>query len=153
MEPRSSVSLSDRRSWGKYVLAAIIGGLATCLVISIFAPATTLALSEFDPPGADGVFALPARLSADAYGLYLIDTQNQTILLYRYGSRGARGLSLLSARSFRYDRQLLNFNAGKPSPQEVHQLLKTAEAHRLLKDATEPPVEPESDRPQGSAPE
>ncbi len=119
LEPSSSPSLSDRRSWGKYILAAIVGALVTCLVISVFTPGTTLALSEFGPPGADGVFAVQARLSADTYGLYLIDTKNQTILLYRYGGIRARGLSLLSARSFRYDRQLLDFNAGKPSPQDV----------------------------------
>ncbi len=123
LEPRS---LSDRRSWGQYVLVAIIGGLAACVVISIFTPATSLARSEFDQLGADGVFALQARLSGDVYGLYLIDTRNQTILLYKYGGTRGRGLSLLSARSFRYDRQLLNFNTGKPSPYDVRKLLEAA---------------------------
>ena len=124
LEPRSSLGLSDQRSWGKYILAAIIGGLATCLVISVFTPSTSLALSEFVQPGADGIFAIQARLSSDSYGLYLVDTRNQTILLYKYGGTRAKGLSLLSARSFRYDRQLLDFNAGKPSPQEVRKLIE-----------------------------
>ncbi len=125
-EPQSSLGLSDRRAWGKYILAALIGALAACLAISLFTPDTTLALSPLGPPSADGVFAIQARLSADAYGLYLIDTRNQTILLYRHGGPRSRGLSLLSARSFRYDRQLLDFNAGKPSPQDVRNLIEAA---------------------------
>ena len=124
LEPRSSLGLSDRGSWGKYTLAAIIGALATCLIISIFTPATTLAVPKFGQPGAEGIFAIQARLSSAAYGLYLVDTRNQTILLYKYGGTRAKGLSLLSARSFRYDRQLLDFNAGKPSPQDVRKLVE-----------------------------
>ena len=54
----------------------------------------------------------------------MIDTQNQTILLYSYGGPWAQGLSLMSARSFRYDRELVDFNSGKPSPQDVRQLLE-----------------------------
>ena len=154
LEPRSSLGLPDRRSWGKYILAAIIGALAACLAISLFTPATTLALSEFGPPSADGVFAIQARLSADAYGLYLIDTRNQTILLYRYGGLGARGLSLLCARSFRYDRQLLDFNAGKPSPQEIRKLIEAASKTTLGSQAPDAvvPAEPESAPPEPSAP-
>ena len=135
LEPRSSLGLSSRRSWGKYILAGLIGALAACLAISVFTPATTLALSEAYPPSADGLFAIQARLSSDVYGLYLIDTRNQTILLYRYGGLGARGLSLLSARSFRYDRQLLDFNAGKPSPQDVRKLVEAV---------SKPPPEPKA---------
>ncbi len=126
LEPRSSLGLSNRRSWGKYILAAIIGALATCLIISIFTPATTLAVPKFGQPGAEGIFAIQARLSSDSYGLYLVDTRNQTILLYRYGGPRAKGLSLLSARSFRYDRQLRDFNTGKPSPQDVRKLIEPA---------------------------
>ncbi len=150
LEPRSSLGLPDRRSWGKYILAAIIGALAACLAISLFTPATTLALSEFGSPGADGVFAIQARLSADAYGLYLIDTRNQTILLYRYGGRGTRGLSLLSARSFRYDRQLLDFNAGKPSPQEIRELIEASSKAPFGSQATDAlvPAEPEPPPPE-----
>ncbi len=117
---------SGHRALGKYILAGVIGALAACLAISVLTPATTLALSELGPASADGVFALQARLSPDIYGLYLIDTRNQTILLYRYGGIRSRGLSLLSARSFRYDRQLLDFNSGKPSLDKVRELVEAA---------------------------
>ena len=138
LEPRS---FSDRHYWRKYLFAAIIGGLVACVAISIFTPATSLALSEFDQLGADGVFAIEAHLSNDVYGLYLIDTKNQTILLYKYGGTRGRGLSLLSARSFRYDRQLLDFNSGKPSPQDVRKLIKAASEPKAPDAAI--PAEPE----------
>ena len=115
-----------RSSWGKYILAGIIGALVAGLAISVFSPSRTLALSQIDPGGADGVFAVQAQLSSNAYGIYLIDTRNQTILLYTYGGPWARGFRLLSARSFRYDRELLDFNSGKPSPREVQELIESA---------------------------
>lgn len=126
LQSRSSLGLWARRSWGKYILAGLIGALAACLAVSVFAPATSLALSQTYPPSADGLFALEARLSSDVYGFYLIDTRNQNILLYSYGGPSSRGLRLLSARSFRYDRQLLDFNSGKPSPRDVRRWIDAA---------------------------
>jgi len=131
---------SGHRALGKYILAGIIGALSACLAISVLTPATTLALSDLGPGSADGVFAVQANLGAGVYGLYLIDTKNQTMLLYRYGGLHSRGLSLLSARSFRYDRQLLDFNSGKPSPDEVRELI---EAARKAPEAGSPPEAPE----------
>ena len=69
LEPQYSLGLSARRSWGTCILAGVIGALAACLAVRVFTPATTLALSEAYPPSPDGLFALQARLSADAYGL------------------------------------------------------------------------------------
>ena len=155
LQPQSSLGLSDRRSWGKYILAGLIGALAACVAISLFTPRTTLALSQLGPTSADGVFAIQARLSADAYGLYLIDTRNQTILLYRHGGLSARGLSLVSARSFRYDRQLLDFNVGRPSPREVQKLIEAASETQLGSQAPDPVIlpEPQAAPPEPSAPE
>ena len=118
-QPQSSLDFSARRSLGKYMLAGFMGVLITCLAISVFTPATSLALPQDLPTSADGLFAVQARLSSDVYGLYLIDTKNENILLYSYGRSGARGFRLLAARSFRYDRQLPDFNSGKPSPRQV----------------------------------
>ena len=154
-QPQFSLGLTHRRSWGKYILAAIIGALAACLAISLFTPATTLALSQLGPPSADGLFAIQARLGSDIYGLYLIDTRNQSILLYRYGGAGSRGLRLLFARSFCYDRQLLDFNSGKPSPRDVRILIEAASKTTLPHKATdaETSPEPESAPAERPAPE
>ena len=122
-QPQSSSGGSRQRSLGRYILAGVIGALAAYLAGALFTPAPTLALPQDVPACAGGVLAVPAQLASDAYGLYLIDLRNQTILLYGYGGPWSRGLQLLSARSFRYDRQLVDFNSGKPSPQDVQQLI------------------------------
>ena len=140
LQTQPSADLSARRSWGKYILAGSIGALITFLAISAFTPATTLALSEAYPSSADGLFAIQTRLSSDTYGFYLIDTRNQSILLYGYGGRASRGLRLLSARSFRYDRQLLDFNSGKPSPSDVRELVKAAAKDSPGTKATDTPA-------------
>ena len=125
-QPQFSHSQARRSSFGKYVLAAILGALIVYVAMSIFifTPTATLALPETSAVSSDGVLAIQANLSSEVYGLYLIDLRNQTILLYGYGGPWPRGLRLLSARSFQYDRKLLDFNTGKPSPREVQQLIE-----------------------------
>ena len=124
--PQFSSGSHSRRLLGKYVLAGVIGALVVYLVGSFFTPAPTLALPQEGVLCDQGFLAVPAQLASDAYGLYLIDLRNQTILLYGYGGMSSKGLRLISARSFRYDRQLADFNSGKPSPQDVQQLLQDA---------------------------
>ena len=123
-QPQFSHSQARRSSLGKYILAAVIGALIAYVATSIFTPAATLALPETSAVSSEGVLAIQAHLSSDVYGLYLIDLKNQTILLYGYGGPWSRGLRLLSARSFQYDRKLLDFNTGQPSPREVQQLIE-----------------------------
>ena len=123
-EPQFSSGGAKQRLLGKYVLAAVIGAFLAYLAGSFFTPATTLAVPEPGLVSAEGILAVPAQLASQSYGLYLIDLNNQTILLYSYGGPWSRGLRLMSARSFRYDRQLLDFNSGKPSPQDVQQLIE-----------------------------
>ena len=124
LEPQFSSGEAKQGLLGKYVLAAVIGAFLAYVAGSFFTPATTLALPEPGSASAEGVLAVPAQLASQSYGLYLIDLNNQTILLYSYGGPWSRGLRLMSARSFRYDRQLLDFNSGKPSPQDVQQLIE-----------------------------
>ena len=123
-QPLSSSSGPKQHSLGKYILAAVIGALVVYLLGGFLTPSATLALPQEGPVGAEGVLAVPAQLTADAYGLYLIDLRNQTILLYTYGGPWARGLRLISARSFQYDRELVDFNSGEPSPQDVQKLIE-----------------------------
>ena len=136
-QPQSSSSQLKQRSLGKYVLAGILGALIAYLAGSFFAPAPTLALPQEGRACDQGVMAVPAQVASDTYGLYLIDLQNQTILLYSYGGPWSKGLRLLSARSFRYDRQLVDFNSGEPSPQDVRQLLEAGMKMQTSPDGSE----------------
>ena len=123
-QPQSSPSRPRQSSLGKYVLAAAIGALIAYIAGSVLTPGTTFALPQAGAASGEGILAVQARLSSEAYGLYLIDVKNQTILLYGYGGPWARGLRLLSARSFQFDRELVDFNSGQPSPQDVRKLLE-----------------------------
>ena len=123
-QPQSSPSRLRQSSFGKYILAAVIGALIAYVAGGVLTPHPTFALPPATSASAEGILAVQARLSSEAYGLYLIDSKNQTILLYGYGGPWARGLRLLSARSFRFDRQLVDFNSGQPSPQDVQKLLE-----------------------------
>ena len=109
--------------FARYALVAVAGAAVAVLAVSLLAPQSSLALPDGAPTAADGVFAVPAQLTSDVHGLYLIDTRNETILLYSYSPR-SRNLRLLSARSFQYDRRLTNFNTDKPSPDQVRELLE-----------------------------
>ena len=132
-------SFTERNRHGKlarYGLSVAIGVVIGCLTVSLLRPEASFAVPEADLAAAEGVIAVPAQLSADIYGLYLIDTHNETILLYSYVGPWERGLRLLSARSFRYDRRLSEFNTSKPSPQEVRKLLES--------DSTDSPEQGES---------
>ena len=108
----------------RYALVAVAGAAVAIVAVSLLTPQSSLALPDGALGTADGVFAVPAQLTSDVHGLYLIDTRNETILLYSYSPR-SRNLRLLSARSFQYDRRLTNFNTDRPSPDQVRQLLET----------------------------
>ena len=133
MQQQSQVQQSGVRL-GHYILVGVVGAVVGCFVFSVLRPSTSLALPDGGAVSANGLFAVQARLSEEVYGLYLIDTENQTLLLYSYGGPFSRGLRLLSARSFRYDRQLVDFNAGKPSPDEIEKLIRVGGGSAPMED-------------------
>lgn len=67
--------------------------------------------------GANGLFVMPAQFSANTWGCYLMDIDNQTLCVYQY-SPGEKMLKLSAARSIRSDRGLSNFNTNPP-PGEI----------------------------------
>ncbi|HWB54614.1 MAG TPA: hypothetical protein VG722_10490 [Tepidisphaeraceae bacterium] len=124
--------LNNRRSltaalWINALLLAII---ALSLItrgrdISLNAPA----FGQFQSPiaGGAGVFIMPGQFSRDTYGCYLMDVDTQTLCVYSWDAAD-RKLKLLAARSFRYDRQLTDYNTENPSPAEVRELIQRESA-------------------------
>ena len=73
--------------------------------------------------GARGLYMMPAQLGPNAWGVYLMDADSQTITVYRASPDTSR-FRLMAARSFRYDRFLEDVNNDTPTPKEVQKLVE-----------------------------
>jgi hypothetical protein len=83
----------------------------------------TVVLAQRQAPiaGGAGVFVMPAQLSGNVWGCYLVDVDRSTLCCYQY-LPGSRELQFVAARNFRGDTQLANFNT-TPSPNEILDLV------------------------------
>jgi hypothetical protein len=105
------------------------------------------AFAQQQPPiaGGGGVFVMPAQLSPNVWGCFLMDIDNQTLCVYQY-SPGEKMLRLSASRTFKFDRGLNNFNTSPP-PLEVRDLVqREREALRVTEPAT--PKSPEVQKEQ-----
>ncbi len=88
--------------------------------------------------GGAGVFVVPAQFGGNAFGCYLLDIDQQTLVAYQYSATD-RALKLVAARSYRFDRRLQNFNTAAPTPREVEQLVQLeAKGVRGVEPSTQP---------------
>lgn len=71
--------------------------------------------------GGGGLFVMPAQLSRDTWGAYLMDIDRGTICVYQFYP-GNRQLHFVAARKFTNDIKLENFNT-LPPPQEIGDLV------------------------------
>jgi hypothetical protein len=91
---------------------------------------------------APSVVAVTGQITRDSYGIYLVDTNNQTICIYQYVA-SQRMLRLLAARTFAFDSQLDDYNT-EPSPREIRELVRS---HPRLTDPAPLPETPPVDEP------
>jgi hypothetical protein len=68
---------------------------------------------------------MPAQLSPQHWGCYVIDGDNQTLSVYEY-SPGEQKLRLAAARDIQYDRHLGYFNTA-PAPSEIKEMIERAQ--------------------------
>ena len=114
-------------------LLLLITIASTAIVVILFSRQLTAVpvTSESAVEGADGeiavVEAFAVQIRPGVEGIALVDKKHHTICLYQYQAHrpAHEGLVLLSARSFRYDVQLEDYNTAEPHPAEVKQLLQT----------------------------
>ncbi len=95
------------------------------------------------PLAGRGLNVMPAQLSPQVWGCYVLDEENQTLDVYSY-QPGEHMLRLESARDIRYDRQLKARNTS-PTPADIR-----AEVERSQEPSREAPpatVTPESAKP------
>lgn len=84
------------------------------------------ALAQRQAPiaGGAGMFVMPAQLSHNTWGCYLMDVDRGTLMVYQF-LPGASKLQFVAARNFNNDRGMTNFNTS-PSPQEIADLVERA---------------------------
>jgi len=131
-----------------YVNAAVLGVIALILLYRPGVPSmlpAAMAQNQAPIAGGAGVFVMPAQLSQNTWGCYLLDVDAQTLAAYQFFP-GEKMLRLSAARNFRFDRRLGNFNT-LPSPNEVADLVeKERNSGRVLNSVRSVPGSPE-DKP------
>lgn len=96
--------------------------------------------------GARGVFAFSGQLSKGTYGVYVVDTDTMTIWTYEYlAQKGC--MRLASARTWRYDRYLENYNVCDLSPESVEQMVEEQRKYRLQAEDRDKPAKSREETP------
>jgi len=101
--------------------------LLACILVAVMSrgsgPSLLAPAMADQPPiaGGGGVYLMPGQLSPNVWGVYMMDIDAQTLMVYQY-TPGDNLLKLKASRSFKYDRRLTNFNTGAPTPAEVKEL-------------------------------
>ena len=84
------------------------------------------ASAQVQPLGGGGLFLMPAQISSNVWGCYVMDIDQQTLCGYAMTGSPPE-LKLITARNFRFDRQLGAFNTAPP-PSEVRAMLEKEKA-------------------------
>jgi hypothetical protein len=126
-----------------YVNAAVLAAILLVLVGRGSSPAflpAAMAQNQLPIGGGAGVFLVPAQFAPQVFGCYLMDIDAQTICVYQYLPPDNK-IKLVAARSFRYDRQLGNFNIAPPAPLEVRQWVdQEKQGNRVLESNPQKPA-------------
>src|SRR5207237_4640462 len=72
--------------------------------------------------GGGGLFVMPAQLSGNTWGAYLMDIDKGTLCVYQYFP-GTKQLQFIASRKFTNDTRLENFNT-TPTPSEIVDLVE-----------------------------
>lgn len=122
------------------LLATIAVLLGANLAVMISREGESLSLlpaayGQRQPPiaGGGGLFIMPAQISSNTWGCYLMDIDSGTLCVYQFFP-GDKRLQFIAARNFRHDRRLGNYNTFPP-PDEIADLV---ERERKLRSATQP---------------
>jgi len=115
------------RTAKRSVAAALIVCSALCAFFFAGRLGAPLSAQAEPPPVGDGaIMVIPVQIARDSYGLAMVDTDARTLWIYEINSRGPahKRLTLLAARSWRYDRLLERYNTADPTPEQVKSLLQ-----------------------------
>jgi len=114
--------------------------IAVCLVV-LTVRAILPAGGSIDPAafaqtvssgGARGVFAFSGEIGKGVSGVWMVDTDTNTIWAYEYQAQKGC-LRLAAARSWRYDRYLENYNGCDLPPDAVERMIEEQRGLRMEK--------------------
>jgi len=97
----------ERAQWTITALAAAAAVLATLLVVNYLKDDSRYAFGQVSQGSAGYVVGILGPARQNKLPLFLIDNKKQTILVYEYNQE-RRQLFLRAARTFRYDRDLVD---------------------------------------------
>lgn len=109
--------------------AAAMGLIALVLAMRAEPRREAVALPELLPAaygqvqpiaGGGGLYLMPAQLSSNTWGVYVMDVDRQSLLVYHFDP-AAKRLNFIAARELSHDRQLGNYNTF-PDPQEIRSI-------------------------------
>jgi hypothetical protein len=95
--------------------------------------------------GGGNLYLIPGQFSERTYGCYLMDTDAQTLCVYRFDGAATK-LKLIAARNFRHDRRLGHVNT-EPDPKEVEVMVETERGGRKAPAGDGPAPAAPSDAP------
>jgi hypothetical protein len=102
--------------------------------------------------GARGIYMMPAQLGNNAFGVYLMDVDSQTICVYRIVPETNR-FHLVAARSFKNDRFLEDYNNEGLLPKDVQKMVLQQRQRQGLENQTSQPTVDQSPKPDENAPD
>lgn len=125
MDTAHELSFVRRARPATWAIIALLAVIAVCLVVQ-----AGLGTASANGVGAVGstdgfehrnIQAVAAQLGPKAFGLFLIDLDNATIMTYEFTKAGT--LRLAAARTFVYDSQLDQYNT-ELSPRRIKEIVE-----------------------------
>ena len=138
----------------RWLLAMVLAAAALCLfLIRTRIPLTTAKAESRTGTEKSEILVVPMQLDRDCYGVAMVDTVSQTLWIYEINNRGPayNRLKLVAARSWRYDRELEQYNTAEPKPEQVRALLEGLGQQKKLNKEPQPNVD--VNIPQANVPE
>jgi hypothetical protein len=134
------------RRYARSIVFALWANAAALVVIAVMLlgrdnsiTLTPAAFGQPQPVGGGGLFLMPAQISQNVWGCYVMDIDNQTLCGYAM-SGSPPELKLVTARNFRFDRQLGALNT-TPPPSEVRAMVEKEKASDRVTGRDQPKVE------------
>ena len=124
-EHSSSTASRDLHSVaGRWLIVVVLAAVGAGLLAELVRGTPAANAQAAGGRGGDRFLAVAGQVTANTYGLYLVDMETGIITVYEWiPSRRSTGiLKLLAARNTTYDLQMDEYNT-EPSPREIQKLV------------------------------